>query len=179
MTLYFEFCPACGNRGIRWLADRFWRCPACGFEYFHNIATSAGVIAIRKTPEGREILVVQRAKDPAKGKIAFPGGFVDPGERAEEAASRECGEELGWVPGELTFLASFPNRYRYRSVEYNTCDIFFTTNAEKLESKDLAFDPDEIESVRWLPIPGYDPGEIAFESARKALMLLSGSFPPT
>jgi 8-oxo-dGTP diphosphatase len=44
---------------------------------------------------GNEVLLIQRGKDPGKGKWAFPGGKVKWGETAGEAALRELREEAG------------------------------------------------------------------------------------
>jgi len=165
MLFCFKFCPACGTEGIHWVADRFWRCPSCGFEYFHNVATAAGLILTR----GPAVLTVIRAKDPARGKLALPGGFVDPGERAEDAVRRECLEEIGWQPHALTFLASFPNSYAYRSVVYNTCDLYFTADATDLADSELSCDHEEVSGVRWIHPATMDPAEIAFDSTRKAI----------
>lgn len=41
----------------------------------------------------RKLLVIERRKNP--GQWALPGGFVDPGEWAADAASRELREETG------------------------------------------------------------------------------------
>lgn len=41
------------------------------------------------------ILLVQRAKSPAKGKWSLPGGHIEPGETAHDAALRELHEETG------------------------------------------------------------------------------------
>ena len=41
------------------------------------------------------IVLTQRALEPGYGKWTFPGGFVERGERAEEAAEREALEEAG------------------------------------------------------------------------------------
>ncbi|MEV6621035.1 NUDIX hydrolase [Amycolatopsis sp. NPDC051106] len=41
------------------------------------------------------VLVIQRGWDPHKGKLALPGGHVDPHETAREAAVRELAEETG------------------------------------------------------------------------------------
>ncbi|WP_328614534.1 MULTISPECIES: NUDIX hydrolase [unclassified Amycolatopsis] len=41
------------------------------------------------------VLVIQRGGNPHKGKLALPGGHVDPGETAREAAVRELAEETG------------------------------------------------------------------------------------
>ena len=40
-----------------------------------------------------QILLVERKKDPFKGHFVFPGGFVNEGEKVEDAALREVKEE--------------------------------------------------------------------------------------
>ncbi len=42
-----------------------------------------------------QVLLVQRAKEPAKGQWAIPGGFVEVGETTEAAVKRELNEETG------------------------------------------------------------------------------------
>jgi len=42
-----------------------------------------------------KILLVKRAFPPFKGRWALPGGYIEYGERAEEAAAREAKEETG------------------------------------------------------------------------------------
>ena len=44
---------------------------------------------------GEKIVLVRRGKEPYKGKLAFPGGFIEWNERAEDAAVREAKEETG------------------------------------------------------------------------------------
>lgn len=44
---------------------------------------------------GREVLLIQRGKGTFTGLWSFPGGHVEPGERAMEAAAREVHEETG------------------------------------------------------------------------------------
>jgi len=42
-----------------------------------------------------KILLIKRKNEPFKGKWALPGGFVEYGERVEEAVLREIKEETG------------------------------------------------------------------------------------
>lgn len=119
--------------------------------------------------EGR-LLLEKRAKEPRKGFLAFPGGFTDPDESAEEAAFRECQEEIGVKPESIRYLCSYPNNYEYKSVKYKTCDLFFTAQLPK----DFTLRPQEKEvaGFEWVKIETNDDVEkypLAFESAKKTL----------
>ena len=112
-----------------------------------------------------------RAAEPAKGKLGLPGGFVDPGERVEDALRREVREEIGAEIGPPSFLASFPNRYGFGNVHYHTCDFYFT--AELLTaSEDLRPAPNEVERLVWLAPEEVDPEALAFPSLRDAWALI-------
>lgn len=56
-----------------------------------------------------KLLLVERARPPAQGMFAFPGGRVEHGETREEAARRELSEETGLQVEDLSV--------------FQTCDI--------------------------------------------------------
>lgn len=54
---------------------------------------------------GDEVLLIRRGQPPLQGDWSLPGGRIEWGERAEDAALRELGEETG-VRAELLGLAA-------------------------------------------------------------------------
>ena len=59
-----------------------------------------------------KILLIKRKNEPFKGKWALPGGFVEYGEKVEDAAVREISEETGLKTKiiDLVGIYSDPNR---------------------------------------------------------------------
>lgn len=57
-------------------------------------AVTADVVAITKEEEPK-VLLIQRGFKPYKGCWAFPGGFMEMDETAEDCAIRELKEETG------------------------------------------------------------------------------------
>ena len=165
----FKLCPMCGGKNITSPAGRKWFCPDCNFELYNNVAAAVGLVISDST--GR-VLFERRAKDPRKGFLAFPGGFVDPDESAEEAAVRECMEETGVKPASLEYLCSFPNTYVFNKITYKTCDIFF--KAVLPPDAELTPQPGEVDAFERIKIQKEEDIEtipLAFESARKTLKL--------
>jgi len=103
----FDYCPSCGSKNMHFDGIKEFSCNVCSFTYYHNVAVGVGAIL----ECGGKILLIERGKDPGKGKLDLPGGFVEPKETAEEALSREVREEIGINVGPLKYLGSYPNVY--------------------------------------------------------------------
>ena len=85
----FNYCPKCGKKTLQGNPRRI-ECSACGFVFYFNAASAVAAI-IQKD---NTILLTTRAREPEKGKLDLPGGFVDHNETAQEALQREIREEL-------------------------------------------------------------------------------------
>lgn len=163
---HFRFCPACGHDGLELRSFKSVTCPACGFVYFHNCASAAAVII--ETPLG--ILLEKRSREPAKGMLDLPGGFVDYGETAEAAAIREVEEELGLRIDLAGYLGSWPNRYVYRGVVYFTTDVVFHALLPvTFDLQSLRAEGGEVAEIVYVPAERLELEQIAFPSMRAAL----------
>lgn len=134
----------------------------CEFIYFHNSA--AAVAAILKYRN--EILLTIRKADPGKDMLDLPGGFVDTGESLEIALTREIHEELKIHVDSWAFLFSYPNRYEFKGIVYDTTDAFF---AADFDDKPKATAGDDVADIVWIPIHEIDVSDIALASIRKAI----------
>ncbi|HTU61382.1 MAG TPA: NUDIX hydrolase, partial [Polyangiales bacterium] len=90
-----RFCAQCAGP----LVDRFIEveqrsrpcCSVCG----HLVYQNPRVLVTTIVAVGESILLCRRAHEPAAGRWALPGGFMECGETLEEAAARETFEETG------------------------------------------------------------------------------------
>lgn len=146
-------------------------CPACGFLHYFNPAVS--VAAFVRDAAGC-VLFIRRAKEPGRGKLAPPGGFVDFDETAEEALRREVREEAGLELASVDYLCSAANHYHYKGVTYPVLDLFFVA-APALDQQARALD--DAESCCWLKANEVSPADLAFESMRAAFAVLQARLP--
>jgi len=165
----FRHCPRCGSE----LPNRAnpLHCPACGLRYFFNPTCAAA--GFLRDDDGRT-LFIRRAKEPAKGKLAVPGGFIDIGETAEEALRRETLEEVGVTIADIRYVCSCTNLYPYAGVLYPVVDVIFTARAVNPEAAEPL---DGVAGLAWLRPAEVNEGELAFPSLMKAWKLLKKPLP--
>jgi NAD+ diphosphatase len=159
----FTHCPACGSERFVRNNVKSKQCEACGFVYYVN--PSAAVAAFIVSASGG-LLVCSRGKEPEKGTMDLPGGFVDENESAEEAISREIAEELHAKVTGTTYLFSLPNEYEYNKMTVPTLDMFFTCTLEDTSNLKPS---DDVEECFFVPVNELDPEKFGLKSVRKAV----------
>lgn len=113
-----------------------------------------------------ELLVCRRAKDPAKGTLDLPGGFIDMAETGEEGVAREVKEETGMKVVKAEYLFSLPNIYIYSGFPVHTLDMFFLCTVEDtLHFKAM----DDAADLFFLPLKDIRTEDFGLGSIRKGL----------
>jgi ADP-ribose pyrophosphatase YjhB (NUDIX family) len=157
----FRFCPRCGGpfsaRILKEGEPPRLVCDTCGFVFYLDPKVAVGTI-IRTADD--EFVLCRRAIEPGYGRWVFPGGYVDRGEKLEEAAVREAREECG-LDVELERLVSLHSyRGKTPSIIVGAAravgGVLKTADEESLEIR--AF---RAETIPW--------GDLAFESTGEAL----------
>ena len=159
----FGYCPICGSKHFETNNEKSKRCENCGFVYYANPSSATAAFIVN---EKNELLVVRRGKEPAKGTLDLPGGFVDMDETAEEGMRREVREETGLDVREMKYLFSVPNIYRYSGIDIHTLDMFYLCRLKgEIEVKAA----DDASECFWLPISDIHSEQFGLRSIRQAL----------
>ncbi len=163
----FRHCPRCGTALAKPGANPL-RC-VCDFRLYFNPAIGAAAFVERA--DGK-FLFVRRERDPGKGLLTVPGGFVDIGESAEDAVRREVREEVGLELAELRYVCSTTNEYVYAGVTYPVCDFMFLATAI---DPGAAIAGDGAVAIEWRALADLDSAELAFPSVKRGRDLLLAS----
>jgi ADP-ribose pyrophosphatase YjhB (NUDIX family) len=159
--LEFRFCPRCGgpfnSRIIKAGEPPRLVCDACGFVFYLDPKVAVGTI-IRTADD--KIVLCRRAIEPGYGRWVFPGGYVDRGEKLEEAAVREAREECG-LEVELERLVSLHS--------YSGKTPVVIVWAAKAVGGELKVADEESLEVRTFRAETIPWGDLAFESTGEAL----------
>ena len=160
----FKYCPKCGSSEFEIHNALSRHCTHCGFTYYQNPRASTAAFILNGQGE---LLVARRAKEPAKGTLDLPGGFVDNYENAEQGMVREIHEETGIIvePNEVEYLFSIPNIYRYSGMDIHTLDLFFFCRVGDVEVKAA----DDAAELTWLPLREVYVERFGLRSIREAV----------
>ena len=159
----FKHCPVCGSPSFILNNEKSKRCVACGFVMYVN--ASAAVAGFIVNDEG-DLLVCRRGKEPAKGTLDLPGGFVDNAESAEQAMHREIAEEINAIVTEAKYLFSLPNLYEYSGWTVPTLDMFF---ACKLNDINNLKPSDDVADCFFVPMAQLDSSLFGLTSIKNAV----------
>jgi len=162
-SLLFTHCPVCGSAKFVQNNQKSKRCESCGFVFYMNASAAVAAFIVNNTGD---LLVCRRGKEPEKGTLDLPGGFVDDNESAEQAVIREIEEELQAKVTESRYLFSLPNRYKYSGLMIPTLDMFF---ACKLEDITNLKPSDDVADCFFVPLNELKPELFGLESIKKAV----------
>jgi mutator protein MutT len=156
-----KYCPKCGSVQFEKESERSLKCAGCGFHYFINSAAAVAALVIN---ENGELMLVTRGVEPDYGKLDLPGGFIDPGESAEDAVRRELSEELGLKVKSLKYIGSAPNEYIFSEFTVYTLDMAFLVIPETTEGLKPM---DDIKAYQFYSEAELDYNEIPAPSIKK------------
>lgn len=157
----FRYCPKCSSPRFEISGNRSLRCPDCGLHYFIN---STAAVAALVGDENDNLLLTTRGVEPHIGKLDLPGGFIDPGETAEEAVVRELYEELGLKVKKMIYAGSSTNEYVYAGLSVFTLDLAFGVIPESVAGLKAM---DDILGYRFYSYDEIDFEQIPAPSIRK------------
>ena len=140
----FKYCPKCGSAAFEIHNEKSKQCTDCGFVYYFNPSSATVALILN---EKDELLVCRRAKEPAKGTLDLPGGFIDMKETGEEGVSREVEEETGLKVKKATYL-------------FSLCQVEDTSHFEAM---------DDVADSFFVPLCQINPEEFGLGSIKKGL----------
>ncbi len=115
---------------------------ANGREVTLDIVRHPKSVVLVPVPEPGHVVLVRQFRYPVNASLwELPAGSVDPGESPEQAATRECHEEVGLLPTTVVRLAALLPTPGYCDEEM----VFFRLSG--LEKPTEAASPDEDEEI--------------------------------
>ncbi len=108
-----------------------------------------------------QILLVKRKKEPFKGYLVLPGGFVNEGERVEDAAKREIKEETSLDIELIDILGVYSEPER--DPRGHIMSTVFIGKISESSDKADAMAGDDAAAIEWLNFEAVDNTRIGFD----------------
>lgn len=125
--------------------------------YVAPALTVDAVLLKGRVDGGHDVLLIRRGRDPFKGQWALPGGFVEVGERVEDAARRELVEETGLRGDILDLLGVYSDPSR--DPRGHTVSVAYVMKVSGIV--DVGGDTDDADEARWFDLAA--PPPLAFD----------------
>ena len=154
----FRFCPADGTRLDEPCPSGGASCPLCGRSWYRNSALAVGAVIL----EGDRALLAVRAREPEKGRLDLPGGFLEVGEHPVTGLVREVREELG-IEVEVFEPPILMATHTYGTDGQYVLAIGFRARIVEGEP-----DPtDDVAEIRWVSAEELDSADFTWEHDRE------------
>lgn len=154
----YRFCPADGMRLEEPRPSGGTTCPLCGRSWYRSSAPSVGAAIVRD----KRALVTVRAREPEKGRLDLPGGFLEVGEHPADGLAREIREELG-VEAEVIGNPLLLATHTYGEEGEWVLAIGFRVRIATAEIRPN----DDVAEVQWVSARELDGLDFAWEHDRK------------
>lgn len=141
-------------------------CPGCDQMVWRNPIPVAVAIQPVETDTGTGVVVVRRDIEPARGKLALPGGYIEYGEDWRDALVRELFEETG-----LTAAASAVRLFDVHSAPLGGVVIIFGALPAR-PAAEMPRSMPTVEASEWLVLT--EPTDLAFDTHTKVLAAFLG-----
>ena len=157
----FRFCPSCGDELRDPDHEGGCACESCGRAWYRNMAPTVGAAIVKDA----RALVTVRAREPEKGKLDVPGGFLGPNEDPLTGLRREVSEELGIeVEAQIGDCVSMvPHRYGPEG------DVVLSLG---FKTRWLSGEPtpaDDVAEIRWMSLEEIEEADFAWAHDRELL----------
>jgi 8-oxo-dGTP diphosphatase len=138
-----QFCPHCATLLVSQDDGGQLRphCPSCNVTFYQDPKLAVAVLAAY----AGGLVLQRRTIDPGMGRWTFPSGYVERGERVEDAAVRETFEETGLEIRLTRFLGLYSHTGNPVVLAVYAADVVGGSIAASAESDEVAsFAPDDL-----------------------------------
>ena len=141
-------------------------CDVCGHDGYNNPSVAVDAVALREGDSGTEALLIRRGAEPWKGRLGFPGGFVENGEDPKDAVLRELEEEAGVDGFDPVALAIHGDPHR--APRKHIIALFYLVD---VEPEAVPRGGDDAAEAAWVPLAGLTAEDMSGDHIRIVEML--------